>query len=220
MKKTVVKEKVSNLFSKIKRLPVGYWLIISAIVAAVLLGATVLTTPSKDESKGNAATSYSLSRICELATLECFYHNVTEWSKEADWLGFGGKKLWIEYDGIIRVGIKADEIVVSEPDASNVITVTLPKAVILEKDLDENSIYEIDSERWAGGWIPITTSVTQEERTAAIAKAQSNMQAEASKNGMILNEARERAKLIIERNIKAVGEAQVKQYTVKFVDPE
>ena len=39
-------------------------------------------------------------------------------------------------------------------------------------------------------------------------------------NRMILGEARERAKLIIERNIKAAGEAQGKQYTVNFVDAE
>ena len=49
---------------------------------------------------------------------------------------------------------------------------------------------------------------------------QKEMENTASKDRMILSEARERAKLIIERNIKAAGEAQGIQYTVKFIDAE
>ena len=45
------------------------------------------------------------------------------------------------------------------------------------------------------------------------------MAVSASQNGMILNEARERAKKIIEKNLVAVGEASGKRYTVRFVDP-
>jgi hypothetical protein len=44
------------------------------------------------------------------------------------------------------------------------------------------------------------------------------MEASAEKNEMILGEARDRAKKIIERNIVALGEAGGKQYTVRFED--
>ena len=223
MKKGAFRDWCKKAFEKIKGLSSKQWLLLAVALAIVMFGAVILTNPNPkdDEPKPEQkAPTYGISRICELATLECYYHNVTEWSKEANWIGYGGKKIWIEYDGVIRAGIPADQLIISEPDTDNVVTVTLPAAIVLDKDLDENSIYEIDSERHLGGWIPITSSVTTEDRAKALSTAQKEMENTASKDRMILSEARERAKLIIERNIKAAGEAQGIQYTVKFIDAE
>ncbi len=221
MRKVASRKRVVNVFHRFKKVALQQYLIIGVILAVILGSAVLLTNPPKESSIGQqAAPSYGINRICELATLECYYHNVTEWSKEADWIGYGGKKILIEYDGTIRAGVPADQIIISEPDSNNVVTVTMPSAMILDKDLDEDSIYEIDSERHLGGWIPITSTVTSEDRKNALANAQKEMEATASKDRMILSEAKERAKKIIERNIKAAGEAQGIKYTVKFIDAE
>ncbi len=218
MKRKAVQKQRKDTTGNIRNFASLLWLI---IISVILVVTVFLTNPKNTEPiVDQTAPSYGVNRICELATLECYFHNVTEWSKEADWIGYGGKKIWIEYDGTIRAGIPADQLVISEPDENNVVMVILPAAKILDKDLDESSIYEIDSERHLGGWIPITSSITTEDRAKALAKAQKEMEETASKQSMILSEAKQRAKKIIERNIKAAGEARGIQYTVKFVDAE
>lgn len=191
-------------------------LIIILAIDIVLCGTFIFTRyVDKKEPSTQQISAASVRRICELATLECYYHNVSEWSNPGG-IFQAGKKLWLEYDGIIRVGIKA-EVKISEPDESGVITVTIPEAAILEKDLDEDSIYEIDSEAPLWGFLPYWGSVTTEERKEALAQAQVNMEESASHNQMIMSEAKERAKKIIEKNILAIGEASGTQYKVRFV---
>lgn len=158
-----------------------------------------------------------IQRICELATLDCYYHNADEWEKSANRFGYGAKKLWIEYDGMVRVGINGDKIKISEPD-NNVITVTVPDAIILGDDFDESSCNEIDCESPLWHVIPLYNSVNTADRQKALDEAQEKMVESASNNRMILDEAKERAKKIIEKNILAIGEASGIQYTVKFVD--
>ena len=193
-------------------------LIIVLVVDIILCGAFIATKLLNNKTHADRQISESSIRhICELATLECFYHNVTEWNDPGDFFN-AGKKLWMEYDGIVRVGIKGEQVHVSDPDKDDVITVTIPSAAILGKDLDEKSIYEIDSQSPLWGFVPIYGSVSTEDRKEALSGAQKDMEASAMKNEMILSEARERAKMIIEKNIISLGEAGGKHYTVRFVD--
>ncbi len=101
------------------------------------------------------------------------------------------------------------------PDKDDVVTVTIPVATILDKDLDESTISKIASDRTV---LFFTDQVNTEDRRKALAAAQADMEESASKNEMILEEAQERAKKIIERNILAAGEANGKHYKVKFVN--
>ena len=194
-------------------------LIIFLVIDIILCGIFMLTSSNKQRKSADQQISESsIQRICELATLDCFYHNVLEWNKPGNFIGYGGKRLWIEYDGIVRVGIKADQIKVSDPDKDGIITVMIPDAIILDKDLDEDSMFEIDSAQPLWGFIPLYKAVSTEERIEALAEAQEDMMASASQNGMILDEAKERAKRIIEKNIIALGDASGKHYQVKFVN--
>ena len=51
----------------------------------------------------------SIKSVCELSTLKCYYHNVATYEKNAHGLlkvfGSGYKKIWIEYSGIVNLGI-------------------------------------------------------------------------------------------------------------------
>ena len=197
-------------------------LLIIVLVAYIFLCVTALLTNSntkntqKTETTERQVSKPNIQKLCELATLECYYHNVSDWSQSAYGLfGYGAKKLWIEYDGVVRVGIKAGRIKISDPDENDVITVTMPEATILDKDLDESSIKEISSDTPVLFFID---EVNTEDRKKALANAQADMEASAAKNDMILGEAQERAKKIIERNIVALGEAGGRHYTVKFID--
>lgn len=202
-----------------KKLSTRQLLIIVLVIDIVLCGALFVSKSVMQIVPAERQISESsIQRICELATLDCFYHNVSKWSKPGNFIGFGAKKLWIEYDGIVRVGVKADQIKISDPDNDGIVTVTIPKAVILDKDLDEESMYEIDSSLPMWGFIPLYSNVNTEERRIALADAQEDMVASAAKNGMVLDEALVRAKKIIEKNIIAMGEASGKHYRVKFIN--
>ena len=84
----------------------------------------------------------SISSICELATLECYYHNVATYEDQG-WnfiISVGNKKAWIEYDGIIKIGIDGNKVVVHEPNKENVIEIEIPKSQVLSVNVDSDSI--------------------------------------------------------------------------------
>ena len=172
----------------------------------------------KNQKKEEEADFSAISSVCELATLKCYYHNVAKSETEASglfkWLGKGYKKIWTEYSGIVELGIDVSKVSVKKPTADGVVKVTIPDAEILSVDLDEDSMSE-----------PLTdtgfmTKITKEEETEALAEAQNHMGETARENGNLLNQAKERAKSLIEGYVKNVGEQIGKEYTVEWVEAE
>jgi hypothetical protein len=170
----------------------------------------------KNQKKEEEADFSAISSVCELATLKCYYHNVAKSETEASglfkWLGKGYKKIWTEYSGIVELGIDVSKVSVEKPTADGVVKVTIPDAEILSVDLDEDSMNE-----------PLTdtgfmTEITKEEETEALAEAQNHMEETAKENGNLLNQAKERAKSLIEGYVKNVGEQIGKEYTVEWVE--
>lgn len=170
----------------------------------------------KNQKKEEEADFSAISSVCELATLKCYYHNVAKSETEASglfkWLGKGYKKIWTEYSGIVELGIDVSKVSVEKPTADGVVKVTIPDAEILSVDLDEDSMSE-----------PLTdtgfmTKITKEEETEALAEAQNHMEETAKENGNLLNQAKERAKSLIEGYVKNVGEQIGKEYTVEWVE--
>lgn len=159
-----------------------------------------------------------LHAVCELTTLKCYYHNVAKSETEASGLfkglNVGYKKIWTEYSGIVELGIDINKVSVSKPSAKGVVKITIPEAEVINVYLDEASMSEPITET---GFL---TRITKEEETAALAAAQENMAETARANQAMLNQARERAKSIIEGYVKNVGEQIGKEYTVEWVDVE
>ena len=158
----------------------------------------------------------SINSVCELATLECYYHNVAKYEVDANglfkFMGAGYKKIWIEYSGIVNLGIDMNKLHVSEPDEDNVITIEIPDAEIQSVDLDEDSMSEPYTDKG------IFTKITTEEKTETIAKAQEDMKETAEENTQMFAQAKERAKAIIEGYIKNMGNEIGEEYTIKWVD--
>lgn len=189
----------------------------AVLLALVLVSVTSLTGCQSKEAK--AAPNFSgYESIAELSTIECYYHNVAKFSKDADsgvfgFMKHGYKKAWFEYSGIVRMGIDAYKVDISQPDEDNVVTVTIPYARLMgDPDVDETSLTEPLVE--TGWW----TELTAEDKLAMFSEAQTKMREAAESDDALLAQARTRAKDILEQYVKNVGQQLGEEYTVNFVD--
>jgi hypothetical protein len=158
----------------------------------------------------------SIKSVCELSTLKCYYHNVATYEKNAHGLlkvfGSGYKKIWIEYSGIVNLGIDINKVDISEPDTNNVITIKIPDAEVQSTSLDKSTLSEPLTDKG------VFTKITTEEKTEALSSAQQNMKETAQKDTSLLAQAKEHAKLILQGYIDNLGEEFNEEYTIKWVD--
>ena len=153
-----------------------------------------------------------MKSICELAVMDCYYHNVAKFYEEkAETFLFWkkDKRFWIEYSGIVRLGIDAS-LVAMNIDGDTV-TITIPEAKIIgctveSSSLNENS-YIVDQH---------SAKITADDETAAFATAQKDMEETAANNQILLNNAQEQAKTLLSNYVKNVGEAVDKTYTIQW----
>ena len=183
---------------------------------AILAVSGVCLTGCAEKKK--EADFSGINSVCELATLKCYYHNVAKAETKASgllkWLGTGYKKIWTEYSGIVELGIDVNKVSISSPGADGVVRITIPDAEILNVDLDEDSM-----------GMPLTdtgfmTEITKEEETAALAKAQDDMEETAKQNSALLAQAKERAKNLIQGYVENVGEQIGEEYTIEWAETE
>ena len=191
---------------------------IEKLISAVLAALTVFSLSACGTQETEEVDFSGISSVCELATLKCYYHNVARAESEASGLlsifGVGYKKIWVEYSGIVEFGIDVSKVTVSQPDENNVVTIAIPDAEVLSVDIDEDSISEPLVE---SGFL---TTVTTEEETATLASAQDDMEETAAANTQLLEQAKERAKELIEGYVKNIGELIGEEYTVQWTDAE
>ena len=193
-------------------------LLLACLCAAGLPGCSSLTSEEEEEEETNYIDYSEIDSICELATLKCYYHNVAKAETEASGLfkifGVGYKKIWIEYSGIVELGIDASLVSITQPDEENVITVTIPEAEVLSVDLDEDSLGEPLTET---GFL---TTITTEEETTALSSAQDSMEEAVKENDELLEQAQDRAKELIEAYISNIGELTDTVYTIEWNEIE
>ena len=107
-----------------------------------------------------------------MATLKCFYHNVAEYEKQPDGLfqyglfQYGYKKMWMEYDGVIIMGIDASKVKINGPDENNVVQIYVPEARVMNAEPDQDTMGEpiVDT--------GVFTKITIEEEAKALTDAQ------------------------------------------------
>lgn len=190
------------------------WLVCFALVAA--LSFTVLSgCVKKDE--GPDFSGYT--KIAELATVECRFHNVAEIYNDGTNMLFGinvgYKKAWFEYDGTVQLGVDVAKVDVSKPDENNVVTITVPNAQVLgQPQADESTFSDIYSD--TGLLTPITTV----DQSAALEEAQNEMIKSVEGNSTLMSSARERAKTLLSQYVTKIGERMGEKYEVQFRDAE
>ena len=150
--------------------------------------------------------------ICNLATLECYYHNVAKSKKPADsWLK-KEREFWIEYTGIAKIGIDMSKVNM-EISGKNV-TVSLPNAELLDIDIYENDLNKESYIKSADGLVK--NKITADDQTSAINSAQIEMSESVKNNKSLLLNAQDRAQELIENYIKKMGEISNIDYQIKW----
>lgn len=206
-----LQEKDNTRLSKKDKILLSFGLLFFA--ATIVLGSFIIGYEKPETESKKKADFSGITKICELATLRCFYHNTTELRQDATGLfNYGYKKLWMEYTGVIEVGIDADQVKVQKPDENNVVKVSVPEAKVLNVTADTASMSQ-----------PITdtgifTKITTEDQDEAFSQAQEDMEKEAKEDQSILARGQDNAKKLIEEYIVNVGRQIGETYTVEWVE--
>ncbi len=157
-----------------------------------------------------------MKSICELATMDCYYHNVAKYS-EKDAQGIlwwkKDKKFWIEYDGVVTIGVDASLVNITVKDDK--VTITMPSAEVLGCKVDEKTLNENSFVVEKG-----SADVNAVDQTEAFKLAQKNIKESALKDTVLLKNAQQRAQKLLEDYVHNIGEAVGKEYQIqwKYVD--
>ncbi len=187
-------------------------------VIMILFAVIVVKIPAFEKKKTSEVEFSSVNQICELATLRSYYHDVAGDEKQPDGLfkyglfKYGYKKFWIEYDGIVELGIDGNEVEVNHQNDDNIVYVYVPDAKILNVTADNESMSDPIVETG------MFTSITIEEKTKAFSAAQKTMKENAESDKILLNQAKNNAKILLKQYIVTVGQKIGKEYTVEWLD--
>ena len=155
-----------------------------------------------------------IREICNLATLECYYHNVAKSTKEpgSGLLHIGEKEriFWIEYSGNVTFGIDISKVTM-EIDGEQ-INITIPGARLLgmsEYNFTEDSYISSDD--------GINKNpITAENQTEAIAAANEQIRQLFANDETMLMRAQNRAKRLIENYIDKLGALSGIEYQINW----
>ena len=188
------------------------------LIAAVFALTAAIYSGGADKKTHEIADIASVDKICELATLKCYYHDVAEYEKQAEGLfkyrpfKYGYKKVWIEYDGIVDVGIDVSDVQINEPDRKGIVRIYVPDAKILSVSADKDTMSEPLADKG------IFTKITVEDKNKAFADAQATMQKNAEADAGMLAQAKNNAKELLEQYVINVGEQTGKTYKVEWLE--
>ncbi|MCI7254572.1 MAG: DUF4230 domain-containing protein [Bacteroidales bacterium] len=182
----------------------------AACVTALLLLTTacgkaeapVLPVPQEGQMKA----------ICQLAVLECEYHNLAKFEqKDASkflWM-IKDKRFWVEYSATAVLGINADQV--SMELQGDVVNITLPKAQVLHCKVNGDSLspdsYIVDK---------ASATVTAEDEVYAFQEAQDGLQKTVEADNNMMNLAQTRVEDLLRNYVNSLAKATGTEYRVEF----
>ena len=154
-----------------------------------------------------------MKAICELAVMDCYYHNVAKYElKDAE--GFlwwtKDKNFWIEYSGVVTLGVDVSRVTV-EVDGTKV-TISIPAAEVLSCTVDSSFLTE-DSFIVAQD----SAAIEAEDEVYAFADAQAKLEETASQDTALLASAQQQAQQLLEDYITNIGKATGKSYSIEWI---
>ena len=184
--------------------------ILTGLLAAVLTFTLAGCTLGQAKTGPNVV---QMRDICELAVMECYYHNVAKYKKEkAEGLIFKkDKRFWVEYSSRAKFGVRAEKIKVEVED--NTVSITMPQAELLDFDVDENSVTK-DSYVIAKD----CAQVTMQDCNDAIRAAQEKKKADIAADSAMLKMATQRAKDLLKKYVDGIGEMTGTSYQIVWND--
>lgn len=185
---------------------------LTLICSMVLLSLTACGKAKINSASMEPKTS-QMKAICELAVMDCYYHNVAKFTEE-DAEGFllwkKDKNFWIEYSGVVTLGIDASLVKV-EVNGSEV-SITIPSASVLNCTVDSSSLTE-DSFIVAKN----SAKIQAEDEVYAFEAAQTYLEQTAAGDTALLANAQQRAQELLEEYITNIGKAVGQEYTIKWI---
>lgn len=171
------------------------------------------TNTAMDKSSSLEPQVSQMKAICELAVMDCYYHNVAKFTEE-DAQGMlwwkKDKHFWIEYSGIVKLGIDASQLKVENNNSE--ITITLPEAKVLSCKVDSSSLTEdsfiVDRE---------SANIEALDEIKAFDVAQSKLEETAANDQLLLTNAQQRVQELINSYITNIESVVGKNYTIHWV---
>lgn len=190
------------------------------ILTLLFLTIFINTTGCKEEEASIIEKKPEITQIrsiCELATLDCYYHNVAQSEKTPEkgitHIFEETRKFWIEYSGTVKLGIEFSEVEM-KLDGNN-IEIKIPEAKVLDVSVDLATYNEDSFYKEQPG---INENViTASDAEAAVQEATNNMKETAKNNKGMLNAAQARAKAMIKNYVEQLGEACGVEYEISWI---
>lgn len=189
------------------------------IIAILLMIASLLALCACGAASVPPATEEpqitQMRTICELATMDCYYHNVAKYyEKDAEkgilGLGKKDKKFWVEYSGEVTIGL--DATLVALQVSGDQVTITIPPAKVLGAKVYSDSLttdsYIIDKD---------SADITAEDQTRVFENAQADMLDQASNDHLLLFNAQQRAQMLLEDYVTNIGNAIGVTYQINWI---
>ncbi|MCI9457501.1 MAG: DUF4230 domain-containing protein [Oscillospiraceae bacterium] len=186
----------------------AFILFLTVVILAVSTGCAKQPEPINMEPELTQMKS-----ICKLSVMDCYYHNVAKFKEEnATGILFWqkDKSFWIEYSGIVRLGIDASLVNMEVNDTQ--VTITIPEAKVLGCKVDSSSLneesYIVDKD---------SAKITAEDEVAAFKEAQDQLEQTAANNKALLAEAQQQVQNLLENYVTNIGNVVGKTYSIKWV---
>lgn len=183
------------------------------IISILLIVVMCLSFTACSNNKEIAPQVSQMKAICELATVQCYYHTVAKYMED-DATGVlwwkKDRKFWVEYSGIVTIGIDTASVNI-EVDGENV-TITIPPAKVLNCEVDAATLTK-DSYIVAKD----SAKVEAEHETEIFKDTQAKLEEEAAKDTALLANAQQRAQKLLEDYVTNIGNSVGKTYQIKWV---
>ena len=185
-------------------------------VAAACVTALLLLTTACGKTEEPALPlpqEEQVKTICQLAVLECEYHNLAKYQDGQKverflWMT-KGKRFWVEYSATAVLGIDADQV--SMELQGDVVSITLPRARVLNCKVNGDSLskdsYIVDKD---------SAPVTAQDEVAAFQDAQDGLQKTVEADNNMMNLAQKRAEELMRNYVNSLAKATGTEYQVKF----
>lgn len=185
-------------------------------VAAACVTALLLLTTACGKAEEPALPlpqEEQVKAICQLAVLECEYHNLAKYQDGQKverflWMT-KGKRFWVEYSATAVLGIDADQV--SMELQGDVVSITLPRARVLNCKVNGDSLskdsYIVDK---------ASAPVTAQDEVAAFQDAQDGLQKTVEADGDMLNLAQTRVEDLLRNYVNSLAKATGTEYQVEF----
>ena len=185
-------------------------------VAAACVTALLLLTTACGKAEEPALPlpqEEQVKTICQLAVLECEYHNLAKYQDGQKverflWMT-KGKRFWVEYSATAVLGIDADQV--SMKLQGDVVSITLPRARVLHCKVNGDSLskdsYIVDKD---------SAPVTAQDEVAAFQDAQDGLQKTVEADNNMMNLAQKRAEELLRNYVNSLAKATGMEYQVEF----